>query len=309
MSELPVIDEAYTRRIYDSLTAMEVELDSDPLQYGPKRLNGKVAATRRHLSRCQQIYMQMADDLQRLNRAHRALKLDYDLQMQDMLSNDPDVRSNKNIRDREAVANTKLRVEREQMSQIEMAQSDIESVLSIVKAKREDLKDIQGRIRDQVKLCQEEIGLGAGWGSRPPPNVTDVISPSRPRVNIGALEQHHQTTVTFGSDTVSGITDLEAYVLSETGGSDSDMPDSDTPNQEADTVGEVAPPIAQDSEPESVLPDIPVSTPPVASTTKSEIDNFFDNLDTSVVATKSKSGVSQASELNFDDLLSLMDDK
>ena len=99
MSDLPTIDEAYTRRIYDALTAMEVDLDSDPLQYGPKRLNGKVAATRRHLSRCQQIYMQMADDLQRLNRAHRALKLDYDLQLQDMLSNDPDVRSNKNIRD------------------------------------------------------------------------------------------------------------------------------------------------------------------------------------------------------------------
>lgn len=303
MSDLPVIDEAYTRRIYDSLTAMEVELDSDPLQYGPKRLNGKVAATRRHLSRCQQIYMQMADDLQRLNRAHRSLKLDYDLQMQDMLSNDPDVRSNKNIRDREAVANTKLRVEREQMSQIEMAQSDIESVLSIVKAKREDLKDIQGRIRDQVKLCQEEIGLGSGWGSRPPPMTPDAISPDRPRVNVERLEQHQQTTAMFGSGTVAGITDLEAYVLSETGGSESDTePEAEIAEPVSDSA-EVTP------EPETVLPDIPVSAPPVASTTKSEIDHFFENLDTSVLATKPKHTASQASELNFDDLLSLMDDK
>ena len=302
MAELPTIDEAYTRNIYDALSNMEVDLDADPLQYGPKRLNGKVAATRRHLSRCQQLYMQMADDLQRLNRAHRALKLDYDLQLQDMLSNDPDVRSNKNIRDREAVATTKLRAEREQLSHIEMAQSDIESVLSIVKAKREDLKDIQGRIRDQVKLCQEEIGLGSGWGSRPPPHAPDVISPNRPRVNTEALEQLHANTAVFGSST-SGITDLEAYVLSETG--DSEVPtEPDEP-----VVSESEAPIVSEPE-ETVLPDIPVSVAPPAQTNKTEIDAFFDNLDTSTPAPKSASGkaISQAAELNFDDLLSLMDE-
>ena len=41
--------------------------------------------------------------------------------------------------------------------------------MTVVKAKRDDLKDILGRIRDQLKLCQEEIGLGSRWGSAPAP--------------------------------------------------------------------------------------------------------------------------------------------
>jgi hypothetical protein len=34
----------------------------------------------------------------------------------------------------------------------------------VVRIKRADLKDIQGRLRDQLKVCQEEIGLGGRWG-------------------------------------------------------------------------------------------------------------------------------------------------
>jgi hypothetical protein len=38
--------------------------------------------------------------------------------------------------------------------------------MTVIKAKRTDLKDLQGRLRDQLKLCQEQISLGQRWGSK-----------------------------------------------------------------------------------------------------------------------------------------------
>ena len=53
-----------------------------------------------------------------------------------------------------------------------MGIQDLDAVLSVIRAKRTDLKDIQGRLRDQFKICQEEIGLGGRWGSRLPKDST-----------------------------------------------------------------------------------------------------------------------------------------
>ena len=43
---------------------------------------------------------------------------------------------------------------------------DIEAVIIVVKAKRSDLRDTQGRLRDQLRLCQQELDLGGRWGSK-----------------------------------------------------------------------------------------------------------------------------------------------
>ena len=48
---------------------------------------------------------------------------------------------------------------------------DLEALMTVIKSKRADLKDIQGRIKDQINLCREEIGLGGRWGSKPPPGI------------------------------------------------------------------------------------------------------------------------------------------
>ena len=95
-------------------------------------------------------------------------KLNFDLAQQNLLANDPEVRSGRNVRDRDALATMKLHEERLEVARLESAELDLDAVLQVVKSKRTDLKDIQGRLRDQIKMCQEEIGLGAKWGSRLP---------------------------------------------------------------------------------------------------------------------------------------------
>jgi hypothetical protein len=177
----------YIEQVFSSLEAMSVELDDDPLEYGPRRLAHKVAETRTHLSRCEQISLQISRLLQQYKRGHRAAQLEFDLKLQHMLANDPEVRAGRNVADRNAIATVKLNEQREAMSHMEVVIQDLEVVMTSIKSKRADLRDVQGRLRDQMRLCQEEVGLGGKWGSKAPgstPNLSNA-----PLVDTKALRE------------------------------------------------------------------------------------------------------------------------
>jgi hypothetical protein len=323
--------------VFDALSKMDVDLDSDPMMYGPKRMIAKVALCRDHLSRCQQIFLQVSDDLHRLNRAHRKAKLDFDLQMQDLLANDPDVRAGKNVRDREAVATMKLRTDREQIAIIDSSIQDLDAVMTVVKAKREDLKDIQGRIRDQVKLCQEEIGLGGKWGSAPPPGARTPNLDAAPKVDKAALATLNE--VVGGLDGESSVSDLESFVLKELASQgvnvEAEEEEEDVievpvpapvfvkPAEVAPASPKVQPPVVEDdplgdiiesapveTEPDNHLPEVEAKPDPVASTSASseEIDSFFSelNVDAAPSAKKVASAAPPpiSNEIDLDDLIS-----
>ena len=160
----PMLDTSHVEGLYTALGAMQVELDSDPLEIGPKRLNAKIAECRGMLSRCEKIFLDVSQHLHRYKRGHRAASSDFKLRMRDLLTNDPEVRMGRNVTDREAVAANKMRTEAEEIDRLNANVEDLEAVLTVVRAKRADLKDIQGRLKDQLKVCQEEISLGGRWG-------------------------------------------------------------------------------------------------------------------------------------------------
>ena len=181
----PVLDPSHIEGLYNSLGAMQVDLDADPLELGPKRLNGKIAECRGMLSRCEKIFLDVSQSLHRYKRLHRAASADFKLRMRDMFTNDPEVRMGRNVTDREAIAANRLRPEAEEIDRLTANVEDLEAVLTVVRTKRADLKDIQGRLKDQLKVCQEEISLGGRWGKSliatgriPDPagdSVTDLI--------------------------------------------------------------------------------------------------------------------------------------
>lgn len=176
MSNLPVLDESLFDTMFKDLEGMNVELDLDPLEFGPKRLNQKVAESRDFLTQCEKLFTRVSHWLQLYKRAHRAAQLDFDLAMHDMLANDPEVRAGRNVADRNAIATTKMRDRREELDRLAVVVQDLEGVLVVIKSKRSDLKDTQGRLREQKQLCQEEIGLGAKWGSKTANGKTSYIA-------------------------------------------------------------------------------------------------------------------------------------
>lgn len=309
---LPVVDEAYAQRIFAALTAMEVTLDADPIAHGPKRMNAKIAVCRNHLDRCQQIYLQMSNDHHVLNRAMRTAKVEFDLRMQDMLTNDPETRAGRSVRDREAIATMKLRDEREAMATIESSISDLNAVMTVVKAKRDDLKDILGRIRDQLKLCQEEIGLGSRWGSAPAPG--QAVPPRSAGVGIDPTLLAEVTSLP-GDDEVS-LSDLDKYVQAslKSQGRSEEFALSPTPEPEAvaepieylpDPPAEIVVPdrtVEPVAAPPAEVPPAPAVNPPAGSGVDADFDTFLSDLDDGAGKAKA-STPSIASEIDLDDLI------
>jgi hypothetical protein len=189
IDKLPPIDKPFIDRVFASLEVMEVPLDTDPLEHGPKRLNSKIAGARKMLARTERIYLQVAHMLQQYKACHRGADLDFELGMQHLLANDPEVRAGRNVRDRDAIATMKLHDEKHSLAGFEAAIMDLEAVQSAVKTKRADLKDTQARLRDQIRLCGEEIGLGGRWGSKPSPGSNAPSLDTAPRVDVTTVDE------------------------------------------------------------------------------------------------------------------------
>ena len=166
---LPNISAEYIDKVFSALGSMEVLLDENPLDYGPRRLNNKVAEARRMLSDTENIFLSVSKAIQKYRSAHRSAQTQLNLEKKSLMANDPETRAGRNLATQDAIASMKLRGQVEEVEVLQATLEDLDTLITVIKSKRSDLKDIQGRIRDQIKLCQEEIGLGSRWGSKPPP--------------------------------------------------------------------------------------------------------------------------------------------
>lgn len=163
-----ILDPAYIDSMYAVLPAMELHLDADPLLYGPRRLNGKIAETRAMLGQCERIFLDVSQRLSVFKREFRKATLVVEMQKKYLLASDPLVRAERSVSDREAAASMHLQNEIHEVHRLEAIVADLEDLMLVIKAKRADLRDSQGRLRDQIRLCGEEINLGSKWGSARP---------------------------------------------------------------------------------------------------------------------------------------------
>lgn len=199
MAALPVVSSEVVDSVFSLLSQMEVELDADPLQFGPKRLNGKVAQARGMLTECEGLFLKVSQWLQKYRAALRTLETELDLDMKHLFANDPEVRAGRNVADRDALATMKLREQASEVAQVQQTREDLEAMLTVIKAKRSDLKDVQGRLRDQMKLCNEEISLGGRWGSKPRPGTTAPDLDATPNVDRQTLRDLHDMFMGVGT--------------------------------------------------------------------------------------------------------------
>lgn len=164
-----LVDKATVQRIYEQLSWMDVELDPDPLLLGPKRLNLKVAEVRTHLSTCERFFQDVSRAHHVVRRSWTVSKAEYDIRTIDLMANDPEVQAGRSVADRQALTTVKLMEQFKRVKNLEGAIQELEDLLLVIKSKRTDLNGILRALRDQIKLCQEEIALGDKWGARPFP--------------------------------------------------------------------------------------------------------------------------------------------
>jgi len=184
------VDISYIEKVYETLTKMDVELDPDPIEFGPSRLNNKTALVRKHLSDTEKLFMEVSQNLHKYKRDLLVAETQFSLEQTRLMADDPYVRSGRSQQEREALAATKLVEIQTRINDCRLAVHDLDDVLKVIKAKRTDLKDIQGRLKDQLKLCQEQISLGQRWGYTPDRSVfsdsseSDVLIKAEPHLRV-----------------------------------------------------------------------------------------------------------------------------
>jgi putative protein kinase ArgK-like GTPase of G3E family len=70
--------------------------------------------------------------------------------------------------------------------------AEIDDLMTVVKAKRSDLRDTQSRLRDQIKLCHDEISLGSRWGDKKPTIqlTPQIVSQSNDKAELDDILDH-----------------------------------------------------------------------------------------------------------------------
>lgn len=242
------IDDA--EAVFQELGMLEVGLDDDPLVFGPKRLNSKVANVRRMLARCERIFLEVSQRLYHARRDLRVITTTLDMAKKSLFANDPETRAGRSVADRDAIAAGKLAEDIQKMHALDVRVADLEAVLVVTKSKRSDLKDTEGRLRDQIRLCNTEIVVGHQWGSRLPPNVeSNPLAEGK-----AASDDAHRI-----ADIIKGVDNAEIHLPQE---KDDEAPEEDSSGSKGGVDPEITPETktSLESDDSSIADDLPATT-------------------------------------------------
>lgn len=153
--------------IFDRISELNIELDDDPIARGPKFLNNMVALCRNYTNEVQNFSRECHMHIRDVEHKLRIAKTDYELQFNDLMANDPEVRAlrSHSKADREAVANTRLSALQEEINSLELSLSDLGHVNTVITSKLHEFRDVNRDIRLQMQIIQAEIKIGAMWGN------------------------------------------------------------------------------------------------------------------------------------------------
>jgi hypothetical protein len=214
--EAPVVDQERLAAVYEELQRMVIKLDANPIMFGPTRFNNRIAQVRSMLSRVEQLFLQVSEDLHWYKRKIRGLTTLYELEKRERMINDPKCRMGRSQGEREALADIQLRHEIEEIQELAAKAEDLEIIMVAIKSKRTDLKDIQGRMRDQMKMVDQDLGMGARWGKREAPSHASDFSDS-----------DHIDSLLSAVDADMGITEDDEEVEEEDEVSDTEAADTE----------------------------------------------------------------------------------
>jgi hypothetical protein len=158
--------EDYASLIYERLSRLVVELDPDPLSHGPNRLNLKTADARNGLSSVTQMNIEVLNSLRGAKRILMYEEGILELKIKDMVVNDPKVKGFSTAKEREYFCQLQYKTDFEKISRLKEYVQNLEFLLEAIKLKISDMRDLQVRIQNQVRLCESEISIGNKWGTK-----------------------------------------------------------------------------------------------------------------------------------------------
>lgn len=152
-------------KLFARLDGMVVPLDQDPTVLGPSYLQGKISQVRAHLN-------DLGVELQQLTRHRRVVQrqlqvkqTEYHAEFDRILATNPVVKQLPSAADRKAYINTELKELVKGVTDLELADSDLEYVEKALKFRHAELQDTMSAIRLQRSLIESEVRTQSYVGS------------------------------------------------------------------------------------------------------------------------------------------------
>jgi len=161
------MDDERVDEVFARLAEIDIELDYDPIERGPKFLNNMVASCRNYTTEVQRYMRECQMYIRTIERQLRTAEARYELEYNDIMSNDPDIikmRAHSKA-DRESLTKMKLQDLVGEITNLEMSVTDARHVETVIDSKLRELRDINRDIRLQKRLIEDEIQTGAFWGN------------------------------------------------------------------------------------------------------------------------------------------------
>lgn len=152
-------------KILKWLEEIRVDIADDPFTAGgPRYISKKLAEIHGYLEPLTNYQMQVMLELRRCENQLMIAQREFEFEIAEKLANDPDVRVQKSLRDREALAKSMLKHLVEKIEDLRQEQHSLEQFLRIIRLKSTNLNRANRDIRLQERAIYTELKLS---GSAP----------------------------------------------------------------------------------------------------------------------------------------------
>jgi len=147
--------------ILEEIAPYEVQLEDDPTrpELGVRYLQKMVADCRKYQNRVSYYYQEVSREERKLRLELKAAELDLEFKTKEKLADDPTVRKQPSISDREALAATMLRDEHVRVAGLRVDLLDIQETINLIKFKHGELQRTSQDIKMQRGLVKDDAAM------------------------------------------------------------------------------------------------------------------------------------------------------
>lgn len=154
--------------IYNRLLAINLQIDSNAIP-NPAYINSKIGQCHIYIDEVEKYAIQINQEISVIQRAFNDAQASFDSAKEGLMTTDEDIKDRPNIKDREALANSKLKNELLEVQKYANDLSDLNNLLRAVSLKLRNLSRANNDIKLQLRVMEAQIKLGT-------PSNTDSVT-------------------------------------------------------------------------------------------------------------------------------------
>lgn len=158
------MDQDRIDHIYNTLEGFVIELDPDPVVRGPAYLQDLISKTRGYLNTVSMFTQEVHRETHHLESQLDAQQSAFDIQADELLSNDNRVRNLPAVEDRLAMINLLLSEDRRAIETLKREIKSLNHVAKAIRHRQRELSATMSAIRLQNTLIQAELRTGSFYG-------------------------------------------------------------------------------------------------------------------------------------------------